>query len=143
MSNISRYIYSFILGAVGGIVSEIVVSRGKNHCIITPNVDCILTATIANLYGWSAVILTIIFDMFEKLNFHPSFMALSIALFTILIFECVAGKMSYIYHGYQTWKYDENWYPICQNYVSFRSSLYFLLLIIIFYYTVYLQLSLK
>lgn len=135
MSNtLMRYIYGFILGAIGGIISETIISRGKNHCIILPRRDCILPVTLANLYGWSAVILIIIFDSFKrKLNFY----SLSVSLFAILIFECIAGKISYRYHGYQTWKYEQNWYPLCQNYVSLKSSIYFALLIIIFYYIIY------
>ena len=54
------YLKAYLTGSVLGILSEFLISRGKHHCIVTPSPKCLLSGTILNLYGWGALILTIL-----------------------------------------------------------------------------------
>lgn len=129
-----KLIKSFIFGAVFGIISELVISRGHHYCLKNWK-SCILTATIFNIYGWALLFVTIFLNLFRKLN--P--IILFILLFVLLIIiECLAGKISYWYHNKKrAWNYSKIMGNFCDGYVSLATTFYFWIFIILYYYFVF------
>lgn len=134
-----RYIKAYIIASILGIISEFLVTRGQHHCIQNLTMKCIRNGIFLNLYGWSAVIITMLLDFFRNKS-----IVLLIGMSIILIncLECIGGQLSsYMHNGKQTWKYDSTMIPTCNGYISIISSAYFTILLGIFILLIYPKLG--
>lgn len=130
----SQYAASFAIGSLAGIANEII--QNPDHwCITKPNGKALVTCTIGNLYGWSALMAVVLFDHLTSYS-HLSKIAIA-TVFAISI-EAFGGWLSKKFHdGKQTWKYPKSWIPLFGGSVSVVSSIYFGLGIAAFYFFVY------
>lgn len=82
------------------------------------------------IYGVGAVILFFIRDHLT----HYSMLTKIILAFTlVIIMECLVGQLSYLFFNRQTWRYPEHTVPFCSGYISVGTSLFWLMLIVIFF----------
>lgn len=125
LSNIS----TFIFGSIIGIISELIVRGKDHHCYKDFNINCLLSATIFNLYGYGLLLSKLYFDNFgNKMNIIMSLFILSILMMGL---ECIGGKLSYWVNGRKNWNYDTM--SLCDGYVSIPTTLYFMVLIYLYY----------
>jgi uncharacterized membrane protein len=76
-----------------------------------------LNLPMLTIYGYGAIIIALInyldWMMWQKILF---------AIIILNIFECMVGKISYAYNGYQTWNYSDECLSGCGGYVSVKAS---------------------
>jgi hypothetical protein len=136
MKTLEKYAAAFGVGSFVGIANELLVNP-DHWCLTNPNIKAITTFSVFNIYGWSAVICTAIFDLYSKRKVDGMVLII-LATLAVAAFEGIAGQISKRYHnGVQTWKYPDCWIPFYDGYVSVVSTLYFGVGITLFYYLFY------
>ena len=95
---------TYTIASIFGIINEIMVSGGTNHCIEKFDWKCLLSMTVFNIYGWILMIIMLILSRFDKMS---DIWKIILIFFGVLILECVFGKMSYLWHNKQTWNYND------------------------------------
>lgn len=132
-----RYVNAYIIGSILGIISEIIVTKGNHHCVKKLTTQCIRNGIFLNLYGWSAIVITLLLDIFNNI---PFILVLSIILINLI--ECIGGKLSFIMHNkIKTWNYSDDMLPACDGYISVVSSAYFTLLLCMYIIFIYPKLD--
>lgn len=136
MRNATRYAASFGVGSCAGIINELI--QNTNHwAVVNPNWKVGVVATAGNLYGWSAMAATALFDA-ASARHVPIWAQIVAATVAAVTVEGLGGFISSKFHeGKQTWKYPKSWLPALGGYVSVVSSLYFGLGIAAFYFLFY------
>lgn len=136
LANMERLATVFGIGALSGIVNELV--QNPNHwCITSPNAKAVVTCTVGNIYGYSAVAATLLFDAAAKRNV-PWWLQVLAATLVVSGIEGVSGAVSKKFHnGKQTWKYPPCWGPLFGGSVSLVSTAYFSVGIMAFYWLIY------
>jgi len=131
-----RLIKAYGIGAIAGIINELVVSKGKHHCIQHFDFKCIISAIFLNLYGWTTLIAVLFLDRIHRYNWS-FILKLLILTIMLIVVECVGGQISRKIHKHQTWKYDNSFIPFCDGYCSAVTTVYFIILLILFIKFVY------
>lgn len=140
----NKLLKAYIFGAIFGIVWEYIVAtvghhlfKTNNHrCVTKFNVNCLLTMTIFNIYGWAALIMTFLLDRTEKFDLSLLMKAILLTLVVVLI-ECVGGGISNMIYGYHRWEYGASFVPFCDGYCSIVSTIAFFVIIMLFVIYVY------
>lgn len=71
---------------------------------------------ILPIYGVCGIVLYLIHKYFN----YSMLYKVILSFFVINIIECIGGQLSYKFHNYQTWRYDN--YSLCSGYISLRTS---------------------
>jgi hypothetical protein len=129
-----QLLIAYLLGSIFGVINEIIISRGQNHCIKNPQIGCLLSLTLFNIYGWATLLITIFLQLTGKVNW---IIAMSFSVLIIILIECSGGYLSLKFNHYKTWNYPHNFQPFCQGYGSFISTLYFTILMMIYVLYIY------
>lgn len=136
----SKYIASFAIGSLAGIANE-VIQNPDHWCLTKPSAKALVTCTVGNLYGWSAMVAVALFEHLDKLGVSTALPKILIATTVAISIEAIGGALSRHFHnGKQTWKYPKQWIPMFGGYISVVSSIYFGLGIAAFYFLIYKQL---
>ncbi len=139
MKTSMRYATAFGVGSLAGIANELI--QNPNHwCLDSPNVKALATISIGNVYGWSALIALVYFEMMREVFPRISNGIVLVIMGTVLVSlaEGVFGQISKRFHnGKKTWQYPECWVPMFDGYVSVVSSLFFGVGVAIFYWFLY------
>ena len=101
----------------------------KHHCVTNFQYKCLLSATIFNLYGWMALITSLILIYMNNIN---KIIPIILIILLIPIVECIGGQFSHIVNGKKTWSYDHTYLPFCDGYVSLITTIYFSIFIILY-----------
>lgn len=126
----SRYFGVFVFGSLAGIVNEFIHKKGSEITNLN-DPKTLVSATVANLYGWTALACVYFFDSVPGLG-----MPLSVLVGTLIAvsIEAVGGVLSEKFHGgKRSWTYPQSWIPFFGGSVSVISSLYFSFLILALY----------
>lgn len=83
------------------------------------------------IYGVGILIL---FFINYQLNNYSIAVKTLVAFLLLNSMECIAGILSYNFHGYQTWKYKADDYAYCGGYISFKTAIWWSLLSFIFFW---------
>ena len=129
-----RLLKTYVIGSVLGIFIELAIIGSSHRCVRNFDKGCIKSA-IFNLYGWVAILLTYLMDKTQQ----DYTQVILLSIIGIPIIECLSGKLSFWSHGYQTWRYGENYIPMCDGYISIKSTLFFVLLAFLFIKFIYPQ----
>lgn len=127
-----RYLAAYLVGAIAGLVIELLIGGRRHHCVRRPDLGCLLAATVASLYGYGAVISLAVLDYWDRVPGVSLPVQWLVAMFLVTAFECLAGRVSLRFHGYQTWRYTADMHPACGGSVSVASTLFFGLLFLAF-----------
>ena len=123
---------SYVIGSIGGIINELTISEidgKKHHCF---HDSCWINMLIFNVYGWGLMMVTLMWmSLSNKISLYV-FVIISIIF--LMIFECIAGQISYQYWGKQTWNYQSD---MCNGYISWLTTFYFTAVSILFVTYVY------
>lgn len=130
----NRYLISYGIGALSGVVIESCYSHMNHRCIKNFDLKCISSMTIFNIYGYVTLFTTILLD---NCKFNP-YLFLPILAIVIASIECIGGQMSNVYHnGVKTWNYDDEFYPACNGYISLSTTLYYTLALSVYAFLIY------
>lgn len=136
MKQPTRLAASFGVGACAGIINELL--QNSNHwAIVNPSWKVPVVATVGNIYGYTTVAATCLFDYGTKKGIS-SWLQIVMATVLAVSIEGIAGAISKKFHnGEKKWNYPKSWIPIFDGYVSVVSTLYFGLGVAAFYYLFY------
>ena len=136
MRQATRYAASFGVGACAGIITEL--AQNSTHwAIVNPSWKVPVIATVGNIYGYTTVAATCLFDYCAKKGISPWIQITAATLLAVTI-EGFAGAISKRFHnGEKKWSYPKSWIPIADGYVSVVSTLYFGMGVAAFYYLFY------
>lgn len=121
-----KYLVAFIVLSFIGWLFELIVFNKRSYDVISHTLLNI-NVPLLPLYGISGVIVLLIDQLPISL-----IIKIIIAAIIVNLLECLTGLLSYQFHGYQTWKYDN--YTVCHRYVSLYTGLCWTLLITIYYW---------
>lgn len=135
-SRMSRYAAAFGIGACAGIINELV--QNPNHwAIVNPSWKVPVIATVGNIYGYSTVAATALFDVASRHGINPWLQIVGATIVAVVV-EGVAGQVSRRFHGGEhKWNYPDSWVPVAGGYVSLVSTAYFGIGVALFYWLVY------
>ncbi len=127
---ILKYFVIFIIFSLFGWIYENIFFGIKNPDRISKklfNMDL----PILPIYGLAGVLLILIYQGLEGYSLLTKVI---IAAILINLLGCGCSYTSYLFHGYQTWKYDfgEN-IEICNGYISITTAIIWTIFIFIFY----------
>lgn len=88
-----------------------------------------LSMTVHNIYGIGLIISTLYLDFAQKYKLRLVTNTIIITLLLVGL-ECIGGQLSYLVNGRKTWNYDSHLVSICDGYVSFPTTSYFMILIL-------------
>jgi len=136
MKQITRYAAAYGIGSCAGIINELL--QNPNHwAIVNPSWKVPIIATVGNIYGWSTMAATAMFDFASKRNINPWIQIVGATIMAVAV-EGVAGQISKKFHkGTKTWDYPPSWIPIAGGYVSVLSTLFFGVGVAAFYWLIY------
>ena len=136
MNQVSRYAASYGIGACAGIINELL--QNTNHwAIVDPSWKVAVIATLGNIYGYSTMAATALFDYASRKGVNP-WVQVAMATVAAVVVEGVAGQISLKFHkGEKKWHYPDSWIPLAGGYVSVVSTLYFGLGVAAFYWLIY------
>ena len=136
MKEFTRYAASYGVGACAGIINELV--QNPNHwAVVNPSWKVPVIATVGNLYGFSTIAATVLFDYASKRNVNP-WLQICMATIVAVVIEGIAGQISKKFHkGEKKWQYPKSWLPVCDGFVSLVSTAYFTLGVALFYFGFY------
>lgn len=77
-----------------------------------------------NLYGSSAIIITLILDNFPELKTNYTLFAIVVCAL-IALSECIGGKLSMYFTNKDGWHYDKDFITFCDGHVSVVTTLFF------------------
>ncbi|MDR3539354.1 MAG: hypothetical protein P4L69_00060 [Desulfosporosinus sp.] len=136
MKQITRYAAAYGIGAFAGIINELLVDR-DHWAIVNPTWKVPIIATVGNIYGWSTVGATMLFDYAGRRGVNPWVQIVGATLVAVTI-EGIAGQISKQFHnGDKKWHYPDSWIPLFGGYVSVVSTLYFGLGVALFYWLIF------
>jgi len=122
------YLFTFIsTSIVGWILEYFITSQYKCDTLLKSLTNaCLPLLTVYGLGGMTLLFIT--------KNYHGSFISkVIISTIVLSLLECFIGKLSFKFNGYHTWEYDNKWLPICDGYVSIVSSIWWMVLVSIFF----------
>ena len=136
MRQVTRYAAAYGIGACAGIVNELL--QNPDHWAVTnPSWKVPVVATVGNIYGYSTVAATALFDFATRRGVNPWLQILGATVLAVAV-EGVAGQVSKVFHrGEKKWDYPKSWVPMAGGYVSVVSTVYFGLGVAAFYWLVY------
>jgi len=130
-----RYLISYIFGTIIGVYNEYL-QKPTQNCYMNPSYRDVFTCGVANVYGWSLVLLSIYIDTMIFYDINTLFVMASIGpLLTIA--EAGMGEISREFHGKKTWVYPDEYVPFWNDMVSVVSSIYFTVGGILYYKVIY------
>jgi hypothetical protein len=136
-----RYLAAFAVGTVVGVLNEYA-QKPQQPCYRQPTYSHLLTCGVANVYGWSTLVLTAYFDFMVKLKAPTVLILLAISP-VLTVLEALMGLTSKWYFKEQRWKYPASYYPACGGTVSLVSGIYFAAIGVLYWYVLYKPLMSK
>ena len=124
-----RLIIIFIIASFLGWVYEYLLFHNYEYDKVSKKLFNI-NLPLLPIYGLGVLILILIG---KGLNNYSIWMKTIVAFIVLNLMECLMGYVSYNFHGYQTWKYNDD-YTLCRGYISLKTGLWWTILSFLFFF---------